>query len=507
MPLERASGILLHVTSLPSLGGIGDLGPAAYRFADFLHAAKQRVWQVLPLSPTGYGNSPYAALSAFAGNPLLISLEKLADAGWISRDRIAAADLHLESGSDRIDFSAVAAHKAPLLKEAALNFLHGDFSPMKSRFERFCHDNGSWLNDWAYYALLRERLSTDSWSVWPADLRQRDQESLERLQETAGEELAVHQVLQFVFEEQWQQLRHYCRERDIRFIGDVAIFVNYDSADVWIHPEIFELNEQRAPLRVAGVPPDYFSQSGQRWGNPLYRWDVLADDQFGWWIARMRRSMQLYDVVRLDHFRGFEAFWAIKAEQETAMHGEWVKAPGSALFRKLREELTGLSLIAEDLGLITAEVTTLREEFAMPGMRILQFAFSDRASHAYLPHRFVENTVVYTGTHDNNTTVGWWQEGATETEKAAVQAAFRPGDDGIAWSFIRAASTSVAALCLFPLQDVLDLGSHARMNTPSQAAGNWGWRYQETALRPDLAEKLAALTMVTDRDAAANELL
>jgi len=506
MPLERASGILLHITSLPSRSGIGDLGPAAYRFADFLHAGKQRVWQVLPLNPTGYGNSPYAALSAFAGNPLLISLERLADAGLISHERIGASDPSTESDTDRVDFSAVTARKIPLLKEAALNFLRGDFSEMKGRFERFCHDNCAWLNDWAYYAVLRERFGTDSWSSWPAEFRQRDQQALEQLQETAGEELAVQQVLQFAFEEQWQQLRHYCRERDIRFIGDVAIFVNYDSADVWIHPEIFELNEQRAPLRVAGVPPDYFSQSGQRWGNPLYRWDVLANDEFGWWISRMRRSMQLYDVVRLDHFRGFEAFWAIKAEHETAMHGEWVKAPGSALFRKLREELTGLSLIAEDLGLITAEVTNLREEFAMPGMRILQFGFGDRGAHAYLPHRFVENTVVYTGTHDNNTTVGWWQEDATEIEKTAVQAAFRPGDDGIAWTMIRAASTSVAALCLFPLQDVLDLGGEARMNTPSRPGGNWSWRYADDALQPYLAAKLAALTTVTDRDAEANAL-
>ena len=507
MPLERASGILLHITSLPSRGGIGDLGPAAYRFADFLHAAKQRVWQVLPLSPTGYGNSPYAALSAFAGNPLLISLELLADAGWIAHDRIASADAAPASGANRVDFIEVVARKVPLLEEAALNFLRGDFPEMKRRFERFCHDNCAWLNDWAYYAFLRNRFSTDSWSAWPVEFSHRDQAALDKLQESAGEQLAVHQVLQFVFEEQWQRLRHYCRERDIRFIGDVAIFVNYDSADVWIHPEIFELNEQRAPLRVSGVPPDYFSQSGQRWGNPLYRWDVLANDEFGWWIARMRRAMQLYDVVRLDHFRGFEAFWAIKAEHETAMHGEWIKAPGSALFRKLRDELSGLSLIAEDLGLITPEVNSLREEFAMPGMRILQFGFSDRAAHAYMPHRFVENTVVYTGTHDNNTTVGWWQEGATDVEKAAVWAALRPGDDGIAWAMIRAAATSVAAFCLFPLQDVLDLGSEARMNTPSQAGGNWGWRFGQDALQRHHAEKLAALTTVTDRDAAANEPL
>lgn len=500
MPLERSSGLLLHITSLPSYGGIGDLGPAAYAFADFLASAKQRLWQVLPLSPTGYGNSPYAALSAFAGNPLLISLEKLVDWGWLEAGRIAGLPGH----EGNVRFEEVTQAKLPLLAEAARNFLHHHEEPQLaeqwSRFLGYCQINRTWLNDYARYNVLRRHYQAASWNDWPAEFAYRDAAAFARLEQEHGEELAVEQAIQFAFDEQWTALRAYCAERDIRFIGDVAIFVSYDSADVWAHRDIFELREDLSPIRVAGVPPDYFSETGQRWGNPLYRWDVLAQRGFDWWIDRMRRASSLYDVTRLDHFRGFEAYWAIPAEDETAVNGEWVKAPGAELFSKLGEALGELPFIAEDLGLITPEVDALREQFHLPGMRILQFGFSNRGAHNYLPHRYEKNTVVYTGTHDNDTTRGWWEHGATAAEKAAVMAYLAPCGDGVVWPLIRAASTSVADICLFPLQDVLELGSEARMNVPSRSGDNWGWRYKEGDLTPDRAQALAELTEVADRD-------
>jgi 4-alpha-glucanotransferase len=505
MPLERASGLLLHITSLPSYGGIGDLGPAAYEFADFLAAAKQRLWQVLPLSPTGYGNSPYAALSAFAGNPLLISLEKLVDWGWVEGDRIAGLPGH----SGNVRFDEVVHAKMPLLVEAARNFLHRHeeprFAEQWSRFDGYCKINRSWLNDYARYNVLRRHHQGASWSDWPHEYAYRDPSAFARLETEHGEELAIEQVIQFAFDEQWSALRKYCAERNIRFIGDVAIFVSYDSADVWSHREIFELREDLSPVRVSGVPPDYFSATGQRWGNPLYRWDVLEQQGFHWWVDRIRRAHSLYDVIRLDHFRGFEAYWSIPAEDETAVNGEWIKAPGAALFSKLHEELGELPFIAEDLGLITPEVDALREQFQLPGMRILQFGFSNRGAHNYLPHRYEKNTVVYTGTHDNDTTRGWWEHGATAVEKAAVQAYVHPDSEGVVWPLIHAASTSVADICLFPLQDILELGSEARMNVPSSTGDNWGWRCPEGVLAPGLAETLAKLTEVTDRDRVLEE--
>jgi len=496
MALERSSGLLLHISSLPSYGGIGDFGPAAYAFADFLAAAKQRLWQVLPLSPTGYGNSPYAALSAFAGNPLLISLEKLVEAGWIAADRIAGLPGH--SGSVRFD--EVEQRKWPLLVEAARNFLAHHDDQQWARFQRFREENAFWLLDYARYSVLRHRFHSGSWSSWPKDLAHREAKALLQLQQESRDDLEIRQAIQFAFDEQWKALRAYCAERDICFIGDVAIFVNYDSADVWTHPEIFELHEDLTPIRVAGVPPDYFSETGQRWGNPIYNWEVLKKRGFDWWVDRMRRAHALYDIIRLDHFRGFEAFWAIPAEDETAIHGEWVKAPGAALFTALRDQLGTLPLIAEDLGLITREVDALREQFDLPGMRVLQFAFSGRGAHNYLPHRYVTNTVVYTGTHDNDTTLGWWQHGTTEQEKNAVYVYLNPAPNDVVWTLIRAASTSVADVCLFPVQDILVLGSEARMNTPATPENNWTWRMAPDALTAEQAKGLAQLAELTDRD-------
>jgi 4-alpha-glucanotransferase len=498
MSQNRLSGVLLHVTSLPSYGGVGDFGPAAYEFVDFLAAAKQRLWQVLPLGPTGYGSSPYSALSAFAGNPVLISLERLVQDGWIGAERIEGLPGH----DGPADFGAAATRKIPGIEEAAANFLDRAGDETRARFQSFCQNNISWLPDYAMFNVLRRRFGYRSWIDWPEEYAQRKHDALTSALTEHGRELAIEQAIQFFFDEQWGALRAYCRERDIRILGDVAIFVNYDSADVWTHPELFELDEERRMIRVSGVPPDYFSATGQRWGNPLYRWGELRERGFDWWVARIRRTLVLYDMVRLDHFRGFEAYWSIAAEEETAVNGQWVKAPGHELFQRLKEVFGELPFIAEDLGLITPEVDELREHFGMPGMRILQFGFSDRGAHLYLPHEYVPNSVAYTGTHDNNTTLGWWKEGATAEERAHMQTYLQPieHDGDVVWAMIRAAARSVANVCIFPMQDILHLGSEARMNTPAEGSGNWTWRYRRNALHPDFATKLAALMEMTDRD-------
>ena len=495
---DRVSGVLLHVTSLPSHGGVGDFGPAARAFVDFLAAAKQRVWQVLPLSPTGYGSSPYSALSAFAGNPVLISLEVLAEQGWIAREKIAG----LMGAEGPADFAGAWEHKLPLIEEAARNFLDRASPEQRARFQRFCAENVAWLQDYAMYSVLRRMHGYASWHEWPQEYARREGDALSRVLTEKGRELATEQAVQYFFNEQWCSLKTYCSQREVRILGDIAILVSYDSADVWTHPELFELDDHLLPIRVSGVPPDYFSATGQRWGNPLYKWGLLRERGFDWWVSRVRRSLALYDVIRLDHFRGFEAYWSIAAEEETAMNGQWMKAPGLELFQRFKEVFGELPFVAEDLGLITKEVDELREHFGMPGMRILQFGFSDRGGHLYLPHRFVANTVVYTGTHDNNTTLGWWVDDLAEWERENVQAYLgevgHPGE--IVWAMIRAAAGSVADMCIFPLQDVLHLGSEARMNTPAAGAGNWTWRYAPDALHPDFAVKLAKLMEMSDRD-------
>jgi 4-alpha-glucanotransferase len=500
MEFQRSSGVLLHISSLPSYGGIGDLGPAAHEFIAFLARAKQHVWQVLPLCPTGYGNSPYAGSSAFAGNPSLISLEFMADWGWIDGERIAG----LAGRSGAVDFDEVEKRKLPLLEEAAGNFLDRGLDDKAladqwADFEEFCHDEASWLNDYALYAVLRRAHNTGAWTAWPEPLRRRDPQALAQAEADHVRKVAIERVLQFAFARQWEQLQEAAEENGIRILGDVAIFVNMDSADVWVHPGIFELDDDLKPIRIAGVPPDYFSPTGQRWGNPLYRWDVLAARGFDWWIDRIRRAIELYDIVRLDHFRGFEAYWAIPAEEETAINGEWVKAPGLELFRALEAALGPLPLVAEDLGLITPEVDALRLELGMPGMKVLQFGFSDKGAHTHLPQQFTKSTVAYTGTHDNDTTQGWWNS-AGKAERAAVEALLGPVADRPAWPMIRTVEASVAEVAIVPAQDLLELGSEARMNTPAVPSGNWSWRAPENCWTDEMAERLAAIAEVTDRD-------
>ena len=474
------------------------MGPAAYEFVQFLEKAQQRLWQVLPLNPTGYGSSPYSALSAFAGNYQLISLELLVQAGWLTADRIEGLPGH----DGPADFGAAFQLKLPLVEEAARNFLDRASEEERQRFVRFNHDNSSWLTDYAMYNVLRRRFEYKSWNEWPEEFALRKPEAISAFMNEAQRDIAIEQVVQFFFDEQWQALKKYANDRKVKILGDIAIFVSYDSADVWTHPDIFDLDEKRAPIRVSGVPPDYFSKTGQRWGNPLYKWSLLEERGFDWWVARVRRALVLYDQVRLDHFRGFEAYWSIAADEETAMNGQWVKAPGHALFNRLKEIFGNLPFIAEDLGLITPEVDEMREYFGMPGMRILQFGFADRGGHLYLPHRMVPNTVVYTGTHDNNTTLGWWREDSTPVERANVQTYLREieHDGQIVWAMIKAAATSVANICIFPLQDILHLDSDARMNKPSAASGNWAWRFDRNALHRDFAVKMAELMCMSDRD-------
>jgi 4-alpha-glucanotransferase len=495
MTFPRSTGILLHPTSLPSRGGIGDFGPEAYQFLDFLAEARQGVWQVLPLNPPANGNSPYSSTSAFAGNPLLISLERLAERGWL--DSASLASLPSEVGL--VDYERVNRDRPPLLREAARNFLERASGNARRRFEDFCRENSWWLEDYALFDTLRERHGKNR-SQWPPGLARRESSAIEVAKQQLAADLSLRRAVQFFFWEQWRALRHYCAQKSIRIVGDVAIFVDYESADVWAHRDLFRLNEALQPEAVAGVPPDYFSATGQRWGNPLYNWDALRATGYRWWVQRLRWAAQTCDLVRLDHFRGFAQFWEIPASEPTAINGRWVDGPGDEFFNQLREELGGLPFFAEDLGYITPDVVALRDNQKIPGMAVLQFAFGDAGAHAYLPHRLTADCVLYTGTHDNDTALGWWAT-LPEQERRAVQALIGPctDDDGPNWGLIRLAQSSPAMLSVVPLQDVLSLGSEARFNIPSTPTGNYLWRYQPGALTPELAGKLAALAEVSDR--------
>ena len=494
MPFPRAAGILLHPTSLPSRGGIGDFGPAAYQFVDSLASARQGLWQVLPLGPLGYGNSPYSSTSAFAGNPLLISLERLASHGWIDPAKLSA----LSSASGAVAYEQVFATKMPLLFEAGRSFVTSGSNAARQRFKKFCAENVWWLDEFVLFDALRAQHHLASWNEWPKELARRDPSALENARKELALDLKIRSALQFAFYEQWQALRRYCSQRSIRIVGDVAIFVNYDSADVWSHPELFRLNEDLESEVVSGVPPDFFSKIGQRWGNPLYRWDVMKAQGYEWWVQRLRWATRYCDYVRLDHFRGFDQFWEIPASDPTAIDGRWVDGPRDDLFHKLREALGGLPFFAEDLGYITPEVHALRNRLQIPGIAVLQFGFGDEGAHMYLPHR-AAGKVIYTGTHDNDTTAGWFRSGAAEHERRSAEAYLGRCEDGIHWAFIRAAQSSAAEFALIPLQDVLGLGSEARMNTPSLHGGNWKWRFAPGQFTAELAAKLAQLAEVTDR--------
>jgi len=494
MTFPRSAGILLHPISLPSRGGVGDFGPAAYEFLDFLAEARQGVWQVLPLNPPANGNSPYSSTSAFAGNPQLVNLERLVEYGWLDAASVSA----LPTEVARIDYEQVNRDKLPLLWQAARNFLERANGDARQRFDDFCGGNSWWLEDYVLFDTLRERHGRN-WSQWPAELARREASAVETARLQLGSELLLRRVAQFFFWEQWRALRHYCAQKSIRVVGDVAIFVDYESADVWAHRELFRLKEDDLqPQAVSGVPPDYFSATGQRWGNPLYNWEAIRATGYRWWVQRLRWAAQTCNLVRLDHFRGFAQFWEIPASEPTAVNGRWVDGPGDEFFNKLREDLGGMPFFAEDLGVITPDVVALRDGQKIPGMAVLQFAFGDAGAHAYLPHRLAADCVLYTGTHDNDTTLGWWAT-LGEKERRAVLALVGRCEDGPNWGLIRLAQGSPANLSVVPLQDVLGLGSEARLNVPSTHEGNYHWRYPEGSLRPELADKLAALAEVTDR--------
>jgi 4-alpha-glucanotransferase len=501
---ERLSGILLHPSCFPSRGGIGDFGPAAYEFLDWMAAAGMGLWQILPLGPLGCGNSPYSAISAFAGNPLLISLERLAERGWIAAERLR----ELPGSGEPVDYERVYNAKLPLLHEAALNFLSSAGSgSARQRYEEFKRTNCWWLEEYVQFTAIRGQYPNREWNHWPAGLAHRDLTLLAEFRQLHAQELEIHCAIQFAFWEQWRALHHACRRRGIRIMGDVAIFVSYDSADVWNHPGIFYLDSDLEPLAVAGVPPDIFSATGQRWGNPVYRWDVLRARGYDWWVQRMRWTLENCDLVRLDHFRGFAQYWEIPASEETAVNGRWVDGPGEQFFDAIRKSLGRLPVVAEDLGYITADVHALRKQFGIPGMRVMQFGFGYDPHH-YLPHWYDDMAVAYTGTHDNDTTLGWWLKHASEREKREAQSYLgldAANPQTIPWAFVRSVIGSPARYGIVPLQDVLALGSEARMNTPSRADGNWTWRYSPGALTPEMAQQLAELCYVSDRSLAPAE--
>jgi 4-alpha-glucanotransferase len=503
MKFKRSSGILLHPTSLPGRFGIGDLGGEAYRFVDWLAAAGQVYWQIMPLTPTGYGDSPYASYSAFAGNTNLVSPEMLVESGLLAESEIQnPPDLPAE----RVDYGKVIEYKRGLLEKAFKNFRAKTDEALRRDFEGFRDFASVWLEDYALFAALRDEHRGADWNKWERGLARREPGAIEGARRAFGERVEAHRFFQYAFFTQWIKLKRYANERGVQVIGDMPIFVAHNSADVWSRPELFKLKDDGSPAVVAGVPPDAFSETGQLWGNPIYDWEKMRGDGFKWWADRVRETMKVVDVLRLDHFRGFASFWEVPAEDETAEHGHWVEAPGRELFNSLKGALGELPIIAEDLGTITPDVHALRDEFGFPGMRVLQFAFGGDPHDTHLPHEYTHNTVAYTGTHDNDTVVGWFgqrsREDASEGERQERELCLKYlGADGseINWDFIRAAQMSVADIAVAQLQDVLGLPSDARMNTPASAEGNWAWRFTEGALTDELRARLREMTEIYGR--------
>jgi 4-alpha-glucanotransferase len=497
MPLSRSSGILLHPTSLPSAYGIGDLGEAAYRFIDFLAETGQQLWQVLPLGPTGYGNSPYLSYSSMAGNSLLISLDILKGRGWLDEGDLSNPP---DFPQDWVDYDQAIRYKMPLFEKAADRFKQQASAEEQQAFARFCEDRNFWLDEYAFYMALKQAHGGSSWYDWEDGLARRDPEVMRQWQMKLTGEIFFYKFLQFEFFRQWADLKHYANDRGIYIIGDMPFYVAHDSVDVWAFPHNFCIDSKTLqPATMAGVPPDYFSETGQLWGNPVYDWEALRQRGFRWWLQRLHAMLEYVDLIRIDHFRGFEAYWAVPENETTAMNGEWVKSPGQEFFKAVKAELGSLPILAEDLGVITPDVEALRDEFEFPGMKILQFAFGSGPGNPYLPFNYVRNCLVYTGTHDNDTTVGWWSKIA-EHERWGVHAYI--GDissDGIHWDMIRLAFSSIADYAIAPLQDLLGLGSDARMNTPGKAEGNWIWRYRAEALNGELRDRIRGCTMTFGR--------
>lgn len=492
---ERSSGILLHPTSLPSPHGIGDLGKQAYKFVDFLVASKQKLWQIFPLGPTGYGDSPYQCFSAFAGNPLLISLDNLMEKSLLKQEDVKP---HKVFNEEHVEYGEVINFKFSVLKKAHQNFTSVKNPIEKMKYENYCYNQRKWLDDYALFMALKEYHGGAVWNTWDKSIAQREPEAMKEWKNELKEQIDFQKFIQYVFFDQWMELKAYANRNFVDIIGDIPIFVAFDSADVWAKPDMFCLDEKGYPTEVAGVPPDYFSQTGQLWGNPLYEWDRMKEDNYSWWIDRFKETLQMVDIVRLDHFRGFEAYWAVPYGEDTAINGTWKKGPGADLFNALEASLGNIPVIAEDLGFITKEVHELREQFNLPGMKILQFAFNSSEESDVIPHRYDKNSVVYTGTHDNETILGWFGSAFSSDKEYALKYMKSDGKD-VAWDFIQLAYSTVSNMAIVPLQDVLALGNEARMNLPGTSGGNWTWRYKEGVLTEDIAYRLADITKLYGR--------
>ena len=499
MRFVRSSGVLVHPTSFPSRYGVGDLGDAAYRFVDFLVEARQSLWQILPLGPTGYADSPYQCFSAFAGNPLLISPDRLVAEGYLPGTAVSYVP---PFPSEIVDYGPVIAYKTSLLTQAYEHFSANGTADQREAFAQFCTEHAHWLDDFALFMAVKNYHADHEggvWNTWPTDIARREPQAMAHWSEKLAEAVNRHKFWQFLFFNQWLTLKQYANERGIQIVGDIPIFVAYDSADVWANPDLFFLHEDGSPQLIAGVPPDYFSETGQRWGNPLYRWARMAKQGYAWWVKRLQMTFTQADIVRIDHFRGFDAYWEIPAEEPTAMKGRWVKGPGADFFRQMREQLGDLPIIAEDLGVITPEVRFLRDHFDFPGMKILQFAFGGERNSDFLPHNFATpNCVVYTGTHDNDTTIGWYNS-ANEWERDHIRRYLAVDGRNIAWDMIRLAWMSVADTAVATMQDLMQLGTEARMNFPGKTGGYWRWRYTPEMLRQNITHRLLELTELYGR--------
>lgn len=488
--MERGSGIIMHITSLPNKYGIGSFGEEAFKFVDFLKNAGQKYWQVLPLGPTGYGDSPYQCFSAFAGNPYFIGLDLLVKDGLLNLEDIENIDLGKEK--ERVDYYKIFKNKMEILKKAYKN--------NKESLEDFKLENKKWIEDYGLFMALKTKFDLKAWYTWDEDIRFREKEAMDKYKKELEDEIGYWIFLQYVFHKQWSSLKEYANSNGIKIIGDIPIYVAGDSCDVWADHKMFLLDEERVPLRVAGCPPDYFSETGQLWGNPLYDWEYLDKNNYIWWIDRIKTSLKLYDLVRIDHFRGFEAFWSIPYGDETAINGEWVKGPGVKLFNKVKDELGEVNIIAEDLGLLTQEVIDFLKETGFPGMKVLQFAFSRDYESQYVPHNHIKNCIVYTGTHDNDTFLGWFQDEKNKDDVGYAKEYLKLSEEeGYNWGFIRGAWSSVAALAMAPMQDFLGLDNNYRMNKPSIAENNWTWRAREEQLNEDLEIKIKKLTELYKR--------
>ena len=495
MLTTRGSGILLHPTSLPGPFGSGDFGSDSYKFIDWLAEAGQSYWQVLPMGEIGPGNSPYMSSSAFAGSILLIDLAELASHGWLSDDDMVP---HRKFQPGNVDYSLIEPFREARLRKAARNFFASTHDDMHRAFTAFCITEREWLDDYALFMTISERENWREWNLWPKELIRRESQALSEICKSCEDEINFWKFSQWCFARQWARLKLYANDRGIHVIGDVPIFVAYQSADVWAHPELFELDGNGKPIVVAGVPPDYFSETGQLWGNPLYRWDVHEKNGYEWWIARMRHALQQTDLVRIDHFRGFVASWQIPSDAPNAISGKWVDGPGEKLFKAFENAFPDLPIIAEDLGVITQEVIDLRDKFNLPGMRVLQFAFGDGVGNLFLPHHYVPNAVAYTGTHDNDTSVGWWDSLPDHVKNFAKEYLGTNGEKP-QWDMMRALSSSVANIVIFPMQDVLGLSGEYRMNFPGKPIGNWEWRFYWNQIKLDHTKALADMSDAHNR--------